>query len=104
MLRGGPTGISIRFWKRRPRVFNSLIPIKARLPEKTFEGISRASKKEVGQSGETFMDLSGIVAYESGGALVACCTWKTRVYKNIVGNGLIIVGDDEVQREDVVLT
>ena len=64
-----------------------------------FEGF----KKEVGQSGETFMDLSGIVAYESGGTLVACCTWKTGVDKNIVGNGLIVVGDDGVQREDVVL-
>ena len=64
-----------------------------------FEGF----KKQVGQTGETFMDLSGVIAYEAGELLMACCTWKTGANKAIVGNGLITVGDDGVRREDVVL-
>ncbi|MEE9247069.1 MAG: hypothetical protein V3U79_00015 [Dehalococcoidia bacterium] len=78
-------------------------PQKGSISRENFREYFEGFKKEVGQSGETFMDLSGIVAYESGEALVACCTWKTGVDKNIVGNGLIIVGDDGVQREDVVI-
>ena len=79
-------------------------PQKGSISRENFREYFEGFKKEVGQSGETFLDISGIVAYEAGGLLVACCTWKTGVDKNIVGNGLIVVGDDGVQREDVILT
>ena len=79
-------------------------PQKGLIPRGNFREYFEGFKKEVGQSGETFMDLSGIASYHVGGLLLACCTWKTGVNKNVVGNGLIVVGDDGVQREDVVLT
>ena len=78
-------------------------PQKGPIPRENFRDYVEGFKKEVGQSGETFLDLSGIVSYEAGGYLLACCTWKTGIDKKVVGNGLIVVGDDGVQREDIVL-
>ncbi len=60
-------------------------------------------KKQVGEAEGTFMDLTGIAAYEVGDKLIACCTWRTGTRKDVVGNGLIVVGPNGVEREDVVL-
>ena len=46
------------------------------------------------------MALSGVVAYEVGDRLVACCVWEAGSLK---GTGLIVVGAEGVEREDVVL-
>jgi hypothetical protein len=78
-------------------------PQKGSISREGFRDYFEGFKREVGQSGDTFMDLSGIVAYEAGDLLIACCTWKTGVDKSVVGNGLITVAAEGVQREDVVL-
>jgi hypothetical protein len=50
-----------------------------------------------GQAGPT-MDITGVVAYEVGGKLVACCLWRAG---EVRGTGLITVRDDGVEREQV---
>jgi hypothetical protein len=44
------------------------------------------------------MDLSGVVTYEVGEKLVACCLWQAG---GVRGTGLITVGESGVEREDV---
>jgi hypothetical protein len=44
------------------------------------------------------MDITGVVAYEVGDKLVACCLWRAG---GVRGTGLITVRDDGVEREQV---
>jgi hypothetical protein len=53
----------------------------------------------VGQLGST-MEISGVAAYEVGDKLVACCLWTAG---GLHGTGLITVGDDGVEREDIAI-
>lgn len=53
----------------------------------------------VKQCGSTMM-LSGVLAYEVGDKLVACCVWEAG---GLRGTGLITVGETGVEREDVAL-
>ena len=46
------------------------------------------------------MAISGVVAYEVGDKLIACCVWEAG---EVRGTGLITVSDEGVEREDVVI-
>lgn len=46
----------------------------------------------------SFMDITGVVAYEYGGKLIAACVWAV---PGVRGTGLIVVGDNGVERENV---
>ncbi len=67
-----------------------------------FPAYFEAFKNTVGQNGDVFMKIDGVVAYEINGLLIACCRWET-TGKKIVGNGLVVVGPDGVLREDVAI-
>lgn len=51
----------------------------------------------VDQNGST-MKLTGVISHELGDKLVACCVWEAGTLR---GTGLITVGNEGVEREEV---
>lgn len=84
------------------RNFTFRDPEKGSIPREDFLEYFQAFKNAVGQNGDTFMAIDGVVAYEANDLLIACCRWMTLGTK-IVGTGLILVGEDGVLREDVAI-
>ena len=46
------------------------------------------------------MRITGVVSYEVGNKLMACCDWEAG---DVRGTGLITVGDEGVEREVVAI-
>ena len=79
-------------------------PEKGPVLRQAFAAYFREFEQTVGRAASgTFMDIEGVVAFEAGDKLVACCRWTTGAAKDVVGTGLIVVGDRGVEREDVAL-
>jgi len=77
-------------------------PAQGAIAKEKFSAYFDNFKKQVGQSGDVFMKIDGVIAYEVADHLIACCRWETTGQK-MIGTGLISVGANGVEREDVVL-
>lgn len=77
-------------------------PQQGAITKNKFPAYFDSFKKQVGQSGDVFMKIDGVVAYEVWGNLIVCCRWETTGQK-LVGTGLISVGANGVEREDVAI-
>jgi hypothetical protein len=66
------------------------------VPKATFPAYHARFKEQAAPT----MNITGVVTYEVGDKLLACCYWEAG---QIRGTGLITVGNDGVEREDVAV-